>query len=173
MPDDETGARLKQQEQTGPQTTGMLRSIARIGRELTNPLPKSYATYRTMRTDPTIALARALIAAPVVAAEWGFEADDDAPEDAVKLIQDIYEPARRGIISAAMYGGMDFGWQGLEQVFGNQDGATIVAKFKPLLQDITTILVDDKTGEFKEIQKLQITHSNTLYGASSRGIFQE
>lgn len=122
-----------------------------FGRDLTSPLPATYDTYRTMRKHPTLALARALITAPVMAGSWSTEADDDVEdaEDKIKFIKGELEPVREEIIENSMYGGIDFGWAPHEIVFGQSDGGLIgLDKVKRLLQDLTTILVDEQTGEF-------------------------
>ncbi len=112
------------------------------------PLPASYATYRMMRKDPTIALARALSAAPIVAAEWSVEADDDAPAEAVDLITKLFLPIREPLVERSLLGGIDFGHQPFEKVFAERDGYLQITKFKPLLHDINEILVDKGTGAF-------------------------
>jgi len=126
-------------EQTKAQIIGF------ASKELGNPLPASYATYRTMRKQPTVALARALSAAPIMAADWTFEGED---EEKRKFIEQMFEPLRHRILESAMFGGIDFGWQGYEKVFDVVDGRQQLVKLKPLLQDITIILIDEKTGAF-------------------------
>lgn len=125
--------------------------------ELSKTLPKSYATYRTIRKDPTVALARALSMAPVIAAEWGVESAKDINPDWVDLIDQIYMPMREPLLDSAMSGGIDFGWQGFEQVFDLRDGQTHLVKLKPLLQDMTDILVDAANGAFAGYKQEQVT----------------
>ncbi len=115
--------------------------------QLANPLPASFATYRTMRKHPTIALARALTAAPVVAGEWSIEADDGVSDDRIDLIKDIFLPVRSQIVETALLGGTDFGWAGFEKIFSVVKGRVRV-RFKPLLHDITGLLVVRDTGAF-------------------------
>ena len=124
--------------------------ISSRGRELTNPLPASYKTYRTMGTQPTLSLAQALVAAPVVAGSWAVEADDDVknPDDKIQFIHDQLDPHRETIIETAMNGGAKFGWQPYELVYARENGKIILHNPKPLLQDITTILVEQETGAF-------------------------
>lgn len=135
---------------TGEQTRAqqVVVSYGAGAQDLTNPLPQSYDTYRAMRKDPTIALARALTIAPVVAGEWVVEADDEVDEERIKFIRDRFLPMREPILQQTLLGGIDFGWQPFEKVFKQQDGRIVLKKLKPLLQDITTILVDRQTGAF-------------------------
>ncbi len=124
-----------------------------LDRALTNPLPMSYETYRVMRTDPTLALARALSVAPIAAASWGVEADEDVDEDRRQFISDVMMPLRHQIIEPAMYGGIDFGWQAFEKVFAVKDNRIIVELIKPLLQDISFILIELGSGLFAGISQ--------------------
>ncbi len=101
-----------------------------------------YATYREMLNDPTIALCQAAAAAPIRAAGWSVEADDDAPDEAVSLITDIFESHRPWILQQAVRS-IYYGWQGFEKVWTIEDGYTIISQFKPLLPDWTEITVDE------------------------------
>jgi hypothetical protein len=135
-------------EKTGPQTLGGIV----IGEVLPKQFPSTsvtYQTYRDMRKDPTIALARWLAVAPVLAAPWSVEAEDDAPEGAQDFISEVMEPHRIHILRTAFYGNLDYGWQGYEKVFEQRnDGKIGLRKLKPLLQDLTDILVVEQTGAF-------------------------
>lgn len=144
MPDDVT-VQPALEEITGTQLVASSGS-----NELSKSLPKSYATYRTMRTDPTLAMARALSAAPVIAGEWSVEADDDVDKERVSFVQSQLMPLRELIVEPAMLGGIDFGWQGFEKVFAysEKEGRIIIRKVKPLLHDLTKILIDKDTGVF-------------------------
>ena len=126
------------------QTDPQLVSRGWVGQqELYNPLPASYATYRTMRKHPTIALGRALTIAPVVAAQWSYEADDDADDEWVQFIQAELNRIREPLLQTALEGGCDFGWAPFEKVFHlTRDGRIGVRRLKSLLQDHTTILID-------------------------------
>lgn len=131
------------EERTGAQHI----AIGNFGRQqLDIPLPKSPDTYRTIRRHPTVALARALTIAPVVAAGWSVESDDDVSDEWVELIQELYGPLHQHVVDNAMRGGIDFGWQGFEQVWDIVDGRFVLKKLKPLLNDLTEIIVDGHTG---------------------------
>jgi hypothetical protein len=116
----------------------------------TRPLPASYDTYRRIRKDPTVAMARALSIAPILAAEWSVESDDEVDDERIKFIRDQFLPIRESFLEATLFGGCDFGHQPFEKVFGydSASGRTIIKKFKPLLQDLTEILVEKATGAF-------------------------
>lgn len=134
------------------------------------PLPASYDTYREIRKDPTIALARALSIAPILAAEWSVEADDKSPDGAVSIgeaqefIKQQFLPTRELFLERALFGGCDFGHQGFEKVFEYRDGRIVLKKFKPLLQDLTELLVDEGTGAFAGFRqkKTDVPLSNCL-----------
>ena len=51
-------------------------------------LPATYATYRLIRKQPTVAFVRAMSMAPIVASTWSFKAKDGVPDDWVKFIDE-------------------------------------------------------------------------------------
>jgi len=136
-------------EQTGKQV------VIRAGRLLeglnllgSSSRAERFNTYRQIRQDPTIAMARALSAAPIISAEWSVEADDDVGDEAVKWISDQFLPIRESLVDSAMFGGIDFGHAPFEKVFAvDESGRIGIRRFKPLLQDITEILTTE-TGAF-------------------------
>jgi len=134
-------------EQTAPQTVGYRTNF---GRELAKTRTTSWHTkVRAMRLQPTIALARKMIIAPALAAAWSVETTPEAPDGAKDLIEDVFIPARLRLLETAMLGTIDFGWQPFEKVFMvNADKKIVISKFKPLLQDLTDILVRSDTGAF-------------------------
>jgi len=118
-------------------------------------LPASYDTYRKMRRHPTIALARALSIAPIVAAEWSVEADAGVPDGMVDFLQEQFIAVREFIVETALLGGIDFGHQPFEKVFEYSGGLWRLHKLKPLLQDLTEILVT-KTGAFAGLKQKNV-----------------
>lgn len=114
----------------------------------------AYAKHRQMRRDPTIALARALSVAPILASSWSVESEPGAPVEMKAFISKCVMPHRMNFIRTAMFGCADFGWQSYEKVIDlNADGQIILKKLKPLLHDVTEILVDAETGEFVGIMQ--------------------
>lgn len=126
-------------------------------------LPRgTYRTYRKMRADPTIALARAVVMGPIVASSWSFEADDGVPEPRLAFIRDQVEPHRRAFVRQALAGMIDFGWQGWEKVYAIEAAAgdtprLVLRTLKPLLHDITRIEVDKDTGAFRGFKQEDVT----------------
>lgn len=112
-----------------------------------------YKVYRQMRRNPTVALARALATAPVCTASWGISADDEATDDQVafieKEIESIWPEFLRNTLMA-----LDYGWAPFEKVWEEKDGKWHYKKLKPLLVDITNVLVDKDTGGFKGIKQV-------------------
>lgn len=129
---------------------------------LLNPMPASYKTYRLMRKDPTIALARALTVAPVLASNWSVACDDDVDDEAVKFIEDALIPQRPTILERCLFGGLDFGWAPFEKVFVEKDGYLTLGKFKPLLQDITTVVVNMASGQFIGFRQATMHQENIV-----------
>jgi hypothetical protein len=105
-------------------------------------VPATYATYREIRKHPTIALARMLSVAPIMASEWSVKAKDNVPPEWVKLIQDVFLPLREKYLEPTLlYGNVDFGYQPFEKVFEPKDGYIKLTRLKPLLHDITEICI--------------------------------
>jgi hypothetical protein len=111
------------------------------------PEPGTYDLYRKMSSDPTAALAIAMSKSPIRAAGHQWEADDDVPEDRLDFIRDQIEPSWRWLVANALRS-LEFGWQGFEIVPSFTDGSLGIAKIKPLLQDMTKIVVDKTTGAY-------------------------
>lgn len=109
-----------------------------------------YKKAREMRLDPTVALARQLAIAPVLAAEWSFDTKENVPPGAADFISENLKPMRLHILRNTLLGWIDFGWQPFEKVFAFDDvtGNYCLKKLKPLLQDITSILIEPEHGNF-------------------------
>jgi len=108
----------------------------------------TYKTYRKMRNNPTIALARAVATAPVRLAKWGVVVDDDIINDDIKdFIQKQIEGHWRSLIKNMMFA-LDYGWAPFEKVWEVKDGKWVYKKLKPLLVDKTSILTEQKHGTF-------------------------
>ncbi len=134
---------------TGPQVIGAS-GLGPLGgpASLAPRLAAGYETYRRMRRDPTIALARALAVAPVVAGKWTVQADADVPEEVRGWIDKQFLTVREPLLETILkHAYVDFGHQGFELIWGlDADGRQCVVRFKPLLPDITEILIDDHGG---------------------------
>ena len=143
--------------------------ITSFGMELANPLVANFTTYRTMRKHPTLALARSAIAAPILAGSWSVEASDELKEDKdkakerIKFIKDQFDPLRDRIMESSALGGIDFGNQPFELVYeADEEGRTIIGKAKPLILDITQILIDEKTGAFAGYEQNGVTGGTVI-----------
>lgn len=134
-----------------PDITGQskleVQTISVVGDQLYKRLPASYETYRLLRKDPTVALARILSVAPILASPWTIEVDEGW-EKAKELIEEDVLELKSMYLETALFGGCDFGWQGYEEVFEAREGLTHLRKLKPLLQDLTIILLEKETGRF-------------------------
>lgn len=108
----------------------------------------TYAKYRLLRKDPTIALGRGLLVSGILAGGWSVEADEDTPDAVVEFVKTLL-PLREDIMRTAVgYGRVDFGWMPYEKIFGIENGLITLVHLKPLLHDMTTILVDPN-GNFQ------------------------
>lgn len=100
-----------------------------------------YQTYRRMMRHPTLRLAHAFATAPIISAGWSVKNDDDAPEEAVDLIKDIFDPMRQHILSQACRS-IYYGHQAFEKVWAIEKGRYVIKRLKPLLPDLTEVVVD-------------------------------
>lgn len=109
---------------------------------------------RKMRRDPTVAIARELAMAPILAAEWTIEGVDENDPTSVtigKFLSEQLFPIRSWFLRQALMGINDFGWQAFEKVCAPVDiddaqgyPMTYVGlkKLKMLLTEYTTICVN-------------------------------
>jgi len=105
--------------------------------------PGTFETYRRMRGNPTIALARAVATMPIRMAEIGVEAKDGVPDDLTEFIQDAVLPLWPRLLRDMLLA-LDFGFAGFEKVWEvNGDGKLVYRKLKPLLWDTTKIRETD------------------------------
>ena len=77
----------------------------------------TYEEYRKIRKDPTIALCRAVIAAPVLSGQWTVRSKEGVDAERVAFITDMMVKHRFHVMEKALYGMIDYGWQGFEKVF--------------------------------------------------------
>jgi hypothetical protein len=157
-------AKVKNKATSGPQSviTHASRSTVDSNLAILNRrAPASYTTYRTIRRQPTIAMARALSIAPIVAAEWQVESDEGAPPEWAAFVRKQLLPIREPLVQTIMENRVDYGWSPWEKVFdvAKWDGGPerlVIKKLKPLLVDITEILVDPKTGDFAGFEQPEV-----------------
>ncbi len=105
---------------TGPQVIGPTGLGSLGGCAWPAPrMPAAYETYRRMRRDPTIALARALAVAPVVAGKWSVQADADVPQEVRGWIDKQFLSVREPLLETILkHGYVNFGHQGFELIWG-------------------------------------------------------
>lgn len=104
----------------------------------------SYATYRSMSHDPTIALARAMAKMPVKGAAHSFEADDGVQDAVVEVVQTAVDGIWFDSVDALLWS-LEYGWKSAEIIWENR-GALVPDRIKPLSVDTTRILIDSDTG---------------------------
>ena len=133
----------------------LISSMAQIP-GLSRPLAPTIATYRQMRSHPTIALARAVVSGPIVSSEWSYDSEDDAPEAWVDFIREQIDPMRRMLVNNHLRAVLDYGYQPYEKVFELRKPQSMagpsrwmIRRCKPLLHDITSVLINKETGRFE------------------------
>lgn len=137
------------------------------------PQPGTYEVYRKMTSHPTIALARSIVTAPIIASNWAYTvrrpdgkilrkpavntgslADpvDRMLEDRLKFIRDMLEPIRHQFLAEALRA-LDFGWRPFEKIWAVEQQRIVLRKLKPLLPDFTFVMVDPK-GNFAGLSQM-------------------
>ena len=98
-------------------------------------MPATYATYRELRKDPTVALARMVAVAPIMASDWSYHAADGIPDSWVRFVKRQMDRIRTTYLENVLFfGNIDFGYQGFEQVLEyDGHGRIELKKLKPLL----------------------------------------
>lgn len=122
---------------------------------LSEPPPGTFATYRRMRTNPTVAMARIAATAPVKKAEISVNSTDDAKEEAVEFVKKHIVPMWPWIRNNSLFA-LDYGYSPFEKVFDLKDGKIILSKLKPLLVDITKIRLEKETGKFAGLEQQSV-----------------
>ena len=141
--------------QTPPQVLTM---ASPLDGELPRPSTLGNDYYRKarneIRNDPTIRMMRELSIAPLLMAEWEYEADPNAPEGAKELVQSIMDEMRLRLLRTSLLGMCDYGWQPYEIIADARRDGTNGLRLKPLLQDLTVILVDAADGSFFGLRQI-------------------
>ncbi len=142
-------------ERTGAQTKRYAAALSDVPGS-SRPPAGTYHTYRRIRGNPTVALARMIATAPIRTADWSVRADDDAPADRVAFIRRQATAVWPALVRDALWA-LDYGWQGFEKVFEVRDGRVVFRKLKPLLPDSTQILLTEDHGRFAGLRQGDVT----------------
>jgi hypothetical protein len=111
------------------------------------PDPGTFAVYRRISAHPTVALVMKMVTAPIVANTWGWAAKPGVPREWLTFVQDILQPMRSAIVSDALRA-LAMGFAGFEKVWTLSGDRVTLSKLKPLLPELTQILID-ATGNFR------------------------
>lgn len=114
-----------------------------------------YHTYRKMRGNPTIALARLVATAPIRAAEWSYELGPNGTDDMLAFVQSTIDALKGALVAEALRA-LDYGWQPFEKVWEYRGGRYVLTKMKPLLPDLTEPLEVKDTGQFAGLRNRDV-----------------
>jgi len=137
-----------------------------------------YQKVRLMRRDATLGFLRDVFMAPILSSEWSVECDDPEYEDAVPYVKENTLKFRVAYLRDVLRGLLDFGWQAHEIVKRvRPDGTYAVVKMKGLLQDLSTILVDQH-GELLGVRNTALFSARSwkpvyLYRGSCSVIYRD
>lgn len=139
---------------------GILAAMQGIERDVE---PPTVATYRKMRANPTVAIARIAATAPIRSADVSIEADEDAPAGAKEFIEKQVLPLWPDFIRDSLYS-LDYGWKSFEKVYATSSGWYYLRKLKPLANERTRIITSQDTGEYLGLENngVQLPGPKTL-----------
>ncbi len=117
----------------------------------------TFDTYRLMRGNPTIAMARMAATAPICAAEHSYELGDEASEEWRDFVEAKIEPLWQRLVKDMLFA-LDYGFAAFEKVWEvDGDGHLAYRKLKSLLPDKTNILVTEQHGVFAGLRQGGVT----------------
>jgi hypothetical protein len=112
--------------------------------------------YRFLLQHPTLQLVRSIRLGIIYASYWEYDKVDTTLSDAVlKTVTTQLNAVRNCLLQDGMARSHDYGWCGAELIWDYID-STHVLRFKPLLQDVTSVMQDEyghtiglrNTGQF-------------------------
>ena len=116
--------------------------------QLVAPKPATITTWRAMRNQPTIALARAVANGPIRQAKFTVGSKEGTPEARVEFITEQWATMERQLIHDLLYA-RDYGWQAFEKVFETDDaGMQGLCKLKALLPELTSVVLTKDHGKY-------------------------
>lgn len=114
------------------------------------PDPGTFATYRAISSHPTVALAMRIVTAPVIANAWGWRSTNAAPAEAVEFARSNIDPMRVAMQTHGM-AALVFGFAAFEKVWAIDGGHIKLQTLKPLLPEMTSVLLDS-SGDYWGLQ---------------------
>ena len=126
-------------EATGPQTVTYSFGEGLLNRSYTNV--GTYAQLRAVRKNSTVALAREVLVSGIQAGSWSVEVDDDVSDDVQEYLQHVLKLREEFLRNTIAYGRVDYGWIGFEKLFKTDGNRIYIDSLKPLLHDMTHVMV--------------------------------
>lgn len=138
--------------QTGAQFGGLLSMLADKTGVMSLPgytyTGQSIKLYRSIRKQPSVALARVASSAPINAAAQNLQHTGD--EALAEFLDQALGTLYAGFVRECASYGVDYGYQGFEVIWDNVQvggrSAIVPVQIKPLLADITAPLIEKDTG---------------------------
>lgn len=130
------------------------------------PLPGTFEVYRRISAHPTVALVMRIVTAPVVANSWGWAKRADAPAEWLDFTRGMLQPMRTSVLTNGLKA-LVYGFAAFEKVWAMEGRRVVLEKLKPLLPDITKILVDERGNVAGFRQQLGDEPPRDLLGAKA------
>ncbi len=150
----ECGGVIGNNQFDGDDIKGMIRSWDRLFRA-------SYSSYRLMRSQPTIALARSMVMSLALTSQWVLEVKPGTPEAWVRYARDNIQNRARCVKKDALRA-LDNGWSPFELLwnYDTEMSKWTISKHKSLTVDQTDILEDEK-GNFTGLRQYNVPDIGT------------
>jgi hypothetical protein len=146
-----------QKEITLPQLPGFATMISVQGDlGLARPDDNSYNTYRIMRLDHTLALARQILLNSIMSIKLETSAEDDAPEGAKDFIEDWLKDRQFCIMKYLSEDNIDFGFACSEKIFKIENGKVIIDKLKKMIPELSWITIFGRTGAKTGVRQMWV-----------------
>ena len=116
------------------------------------PKPRSFKTWREMRGNPTLALARVAATAPIRTASVGVEGDPGTTAARRKIVEDVVDSLWPTFIHNAIFS-LEFGFQAFEKVWQIDENGWQIRKLKPLAPEMTKVVTSPKDGGFEGLKQ--------------------
>lgn len=118
-----------------------------------DPPAGTIRTYRRMRQNPTLALARIVATMPIRTADIAFETrGNDVPEGVVAFVQNVMEPLWPRLLKDVLTA-LEFGFAAFEKVWLYRGGRLVYDRLKSLVPETVQMLEDPCTGAFRGVRQ--------------------
>lgn len=109
-----------------------------------DPRKGTYDLYRKISSHPTVALVIQIVISAILKGQWSYiKKEESIPDEWLELIESAFLPMELRVKSDGLMA-LSMGCSPFEPIWDVVDGRLVISELKPLLPDITDVLVDEK-----------------------------